>query len=75
MSLKFSGFNFVDLEKNNSINSTFSIEEKDIKKELNIGKKRRKEIKFDKLFPAPKCAKHNMCLDYTGDSIFKEEFF
>ncbi len=72
MSLKTSGFNFADLDKDNSI---FNLEEKDIKKELNISKKRRREIKFDKLFPAPKCAKHNMCLDYTGDSMFKEEFF
>jgi hypothetical protein len=63
--LKTGGFNFQDLEKDNTdLGSMFSVgEEKNMDRELRIKKK--KKFNFDKLFPAPK-NNENMGMDDFG---------
>lgn len=63
--LKTGGFNFIDLEKENSeIGSIFAIEgEKNMDRELRIKKK--KKFNFDHLFPVPK-NNENMGMDDFG---------
>lgn len=72
--LKTGGFNFIDLEKENSeTNSIFGMgEEKNMEQELRIKKK--KKWNFGKLFPAPK-NNENMGMDDFGTrEAFKDLF-
>jgi len=64
--MKTGGFNFVDLEKDNSdVGSMFSVgEERNMEKELKMGKKKKK-LNFDNILPAPKNNK-NMGMDDFG---------
>ncbi len=66
--LKTGGFNFIDLEKENSeTNSVFGMgEEKNMEQELKLKKK--KKWNFGKLFPAPR-NNENMGMDnlYNGE--------
>jgi hypothetical protein len=67
---KMNGYNLVDIENTDSI---FNMNEKEIKEELKLKKKK---INFDKLFPAPNCTKKNTCFDYhEKKGMFTEEFF
>ena len=62
--LKTNGFNFVDLEKDN-YNLDFNIgAERNMEKELKMGKKKKK-INFDNILPAPK-NNENMGMDDFG---------
>jgi len=72
--LKTNGFNFVDLEKDNS-DLDFNLGAgRDMEKELKIKGKKKKKINFDNILPLPK-NNENMGLDDFGNKKAFEGLF